>query len=137
MRDYAKMLKEHSLKATFQRMTILSALDTMGHANIEEIYETVLKTHPTISLATVYKNILTMVQEGVVVEVPISGGKSKYELKREEHLHLICKKCGSVSDMPMQESIKEETEKIARSSSFKPFRRQINIYGICRNCRDI
>ena len=135
MRDYAKMLKEHSLKATFQRMTILSVLDTMGHANIEEIYETVLKTHPTLSLATVYKNILTMVQEGVVVEVPISGEKSKYELKRDEHLHLICKKCGSVSDMPIEESIKEETDKIAKSSSFEPSGRQINIYGICESCR--
>jgi len=56
MQNYAETLKKHRLKATFQRMTILAAIDEMGHADVDEIYERVLRSHPTLSLATIYKN---------------------------------------------------------------------------------
>jgi Fur family ferric uptake transcriptional regulator/Fur family peroxide stress response transcriptional regulator len=135
MRNYADRLKKAGLKATFQRMTILAAIDEMGHASVEEIYECVLETHPTLSLATVYKNIVTMVEEAVLVEVPIAGKKSKYELKKEEHLHLICTECGSVVDREMDDVLAEDTREIAKESDFVLRGRQLNLYGICRECR--
>ena len=136
MTSYAEILKEHGLKATFQRMTILSVIDELGHATVDEIYENVLKSHPTLSLATVYKNIVSMVAHGVLVEVPISGRKSKYELKKQEHLHLICTECGSVTDQQLDELITRDTRKIAENSSFDLQGRQVNLYGVCGSCRD-
>jgi Fur family ferric uptake transcriptional regulator/Fur family peroxide stress response transcriptional regulator len=135
MKNYAELLKKHGLKATFQRMTILSAIHDLGHANVDEIYAKVLETHPTLSLATVYKNIITMVEEGVLVEVPIAGKKSKYELKKEEHLHLVCVECGSVVDREMDQVIAQDTEAIAQHSSFKLTERQMNLYGVCDKCQ--
>ncbi|ADV46286.1 Fur family transcriptional regulator [Nitratifractor salsuginis] len=136
MKNYAEILKEHGLKATFQRMTILAAIDRMGHANVDEIYEEVRQSHPTLSLATVYKNIVTMVEQGVLVEVPIVGKKSKYELKKKEHLHLICTECGSVRDQALDEILSEDTDKVAWDSSFELKERQLNLYGICSDCRN-
>jgi len=46
MQNYADIIKRSGLKATFQRMTILSTIDKMGHSSIEEIYEEVKKNHP-------------------------------------------------------------------------------------------
>ena len=135
MKNYAELLKEHGLKATFQRMTILSAIDMMGHANVDEIYGKVLESHPTLSLATVYKNIITMVEQGVLVEVPIAGKKSKYELKKEEHLHLVCVECGSVVDHDMDPVLEEDTRKVAQNSSFALKERQLNLYGVCDKCQ--
>ncbi|WP_457606281.1 Fur family transcriptional regulator [Nitratifractor sp.] len=135
MTNYAELLKQHGLKATFQRMTILSVIYDLGHATVDEIYENVLKSHPTLSLATVYKNIVTMVDQGVLVEVPISGRKSKYELKKDEHLHLICTECGSVTDRQLDSVISEDTSKIAENSSFELRGRQVNLYGVCADCR--
>jgi Fur family ferric uptake transcriptional regulator/Fur family peroxide stress response transcriptional regulator len=135
MKNYAELLKKHGLKATFQRMTILSAIHDLGHANVDEIYARVLETHPTLSLATVYKNIVTMVEQGVLVEVPISGKKSKYELKKEEHLHLVCVECGSVVDRELDEVLAEDTKKIAQNSSFTLTERQLNLYGVCDKCQ--
>ena len=137
MTNYAELLKEHGLKATFQRMTILSAIEKMGHANVDEIYEEVRQTHPTLSLATVYKNIVTMVEQGVLVEVPIVGKKSKYELKKSEHLHLVCTECGSVRDQALDEILAEDTNKIAQNSSFALKERQLNLYGICHECQSV
>jgi Fur family peroxide stress response transcriptional regulator len=136
VKNYAEILKNHGLKATFQRMTILSAIDRMGHANVDEIYEEVRQSHPTLSLATVYKNIITMVEQGVLVEVPIVGKKSKYELKKTEHLHLICTECGSVRDQALDTVLAQDTDKVAQDSSFALKERQLNLYGICHECQN-
>ena len=135
MSQYVEILKESGLKATFQRMTILAAIEGMGHASVDEIYEKVLESHPTLSLATVYKNIVAMVERGVLVEVPISGKKSKYELRKQEHLHLICTGCGIVSDRPLDPVINEDTQKVAEDSAFELKDRQVNLYGLCAECR--
>ena len=39
MTDYAKLLKESGLKATFQRMNILASIEKHGHMTIDDIYE--------------------------------------------------------------------------------------------------
>jgi Fur family ferric uptake transcriptional regulator/Fur family peroxide stress response transcriptional regulator len=136
MTRFAQRLKQYDLKATFQRMTILSAIEKMGHLDVDEIYDEVSKTHPTLSLATVYKNIITMSEKGVLVEVPISGEKSKYEIKKHEHIHLICRKCGSVVDQELDEVLISDTQAIAYKSAFVLEDRHVNLYGICAACQE-
>lgn len=136
MTNFAQLLKEHDLKATFQRMTILSVIEERGHMNVDEIYAEVLKSHPTLSLATVYKNIVTMVERGVLVEVPISGQKSKYEVRKHAHLHLICRQCGSVMDQDIDDVLVEDTRRIAQKSAFVLEDRQVNLYGVCAACQE-
>jgi Fur family ferric uptake transcriptional regulator/Fur family peroxide stress response transcriptional regulator len=58
--NYITLLKENQLKATFQRISILETIDKHGHISIDGIYEEVSKVHASLSLATVYKNILLM-----------------------------------------------------------------------------
>ena len=53
MTDYIKLLKDNDLKATIQRTTILKAIDSVGHLNIDEIYENINSKYPTLSLATI------------------------------------------------------------------------------------
>ncbi len=135
MNKYESILKEHGLKATYQRMSILSVLDHMGHATVDEVYERVRESHPTISLATVYKNIITMVNSMVITEVPISGMKSKYELKKDDHIHLICTECGDVKDAHMDKNITNDVNSVANNSSFEAESSQVNIYGLCKDCK--
>ncbi len=135
MRDFARLLKTHELKATFQRMNILAVIERGGHLDVDEIYGAVREAHPTISLATVYKNIITMVERGVLIEVPIVGHKSKYEIRKEEHLHLICRECGHVVDEAMDDHLIEETRGVARKRAFALENRQVNLYGICSACQ--
>lgn len=135
MNKYESILKEHGLKATYQRMSILSVLDHMGHATVDEVYERVRESHPTISLATVYKNIITMVNSMVITEVPISGMKSKYELKKDDHIHLICTECGDIKDAQMDKNITNDVNSVANNSSFEAESSQVNIYGLCKDCK--
>ena len=135
MTDYATLLKDNSLKATFQRMQFLEKIEEYGHMSIDDIYSKVIKMHPSLSLATVYKNIILMVKNGVLVEVPIDGKKSKYELKKEEHIHLICTECGDVKDKPHIQKTDIILKELASLENFRLKKQQFNLYGICNNCQ--
>jgi len=132
--DYAILLKESGLKATFQRMNILENIEAYGHMSIDSIYEQVVKAHPSLSLATVYKNIILMVENGVLVEVPITGKKPKYELIKEDHIHLVCSKCGEVKDKAYNMSAGTIFSSMAEQETFSLNKQQINLYGVCSQC---
>ena len=131
MTNYITLLKENDLKATIQRTSILKSIDHAGHINIDDIYEDVRELHPTLSLATIYKNIILMQQNHVIVEVPMNGEKSKYELVKDDHIHLICQACGEIQDTEITPQTKEALviENFQLSSS------QINLYGLCQSCQ--
>jgi Fur family ferric uptake transcriptional regulator/Fur family peroxide stress response transcriptional regulator len=135
MTDYALLLKENGLKATFQRMNILETIENHGHISIDTIYAKVIETHPSLSLATVYKNIILMVEKGVLVEVPITGKKSKYELIKEDHIHLVCTECGEVEDKPQHSDADTLFTSITEQENFNLSKQQINLYGVCYHCQ--
>jgi len=135
MTDYATLLKESGLKATFQRMNMLESIDKRGHMSNDAIYEEVVKRHPSLSLATVYKNIILMVENGVLVEVPIEGQKSKYELVKDDHIHLVCTECGEVEDKPNNENADALFSSMTENENFALRKQQINLYGVCAHCQ--
>ena len=130
MTNYIQLLKKNDLKATIQRTSILKSIDQAGHINIDDIYEEVIEKHPTLSLATIYKNIILMQKNSVIVEVPMNGQKSKYELKKDDHIHLICQSCGEIRD----KNISPKTQEALIIENFKINNSQINLYGLCQSC---
>lgn len=76
-----------------------------------------------------------MVDKSVLVEVPVSGQKSKYELKKDDHIHLICTECGSVEDKPLLGSVDTLIEDMTRKENFVLSSEQINLYGVCNTCK--
>jgi Fur family ferric uptake transcriptional regulator/Fur family peroxide stress response transcriptional regulator len=130
MTDYITLLKNNDLKATIQRTSILKSIDQAGHINIDEIYEDVREQHPTLSLATIYKNIILMQQNNVIIEVPMNGEKSKYELKKDDHIHLICQNCGKIQDAQLS----PRTQETLIIENFTLSNAQINLYGYCQVC---
>ena len=130
MQNIKGVLENSKLKVTPQRLAILKELEKKGHASIEEIYEKIKTIFPSISLATIYKNINALRDEDIISEVCLHQ-KPKYELKKEPHAHFICKKCGKVLDIPFNEIIAKEIEK-TYPDSYK----ELYIYGICEECKN-
>jgi Fur family ferric uptake transcriptional regulator/Fur family peroxide stress response transcriptional regulator len=131
LEDYINLLKSNNLKATVQRTAILKSIHKAGHISVEDIYEDIKHQYPTISLATIYKNIIVMLEHNVILEVPINGKKSKYELKKDDHIHTICKVCGRIKDI----KITQEKRELLEVRNFNLKYAQINLYGICKKCQ--
>jgi len=135
VKNHSELLRKAGLKATIQRLSILEIIRGAGHSTVDDIYAIVRKKHASISLATVYKNIEILLEKRVLAEVPLAGRKSKYEIKKIDHIHLICQVCGSVEDETMEAMPQTQLEHIAKKGDFALSKSQINLYGICRNCR--
>ncbi|MGP1360206.1 Fur family transcriptional regulator [Campylobacter sp.] len=97
--QYVSLLKQSGLKVTPQRLSVLRILDRHTHPTIDELYDEILKESPSVSLATVYKNLNTLKDEGLVVEVNIVNQKARYDIYEHPHIHVVCESCGSVEDV--------------------------------------
>ena len=125
-------LKQSGLKVTPQRVAIVEFLSEYGHLSIAKMYELVKGKFPTISLATIYKNVNAMIENNFLKEVKIIGQDSRYELNYGEHSHVVCKECGKVTDIDIDtKTLFKEAEK---KSNMKVESSSMVFYGICGEC---
>src|SRR2546422_8754354 len=64
-----------------------------------EIYRRVHKRLPRISLATVYRNLHSLVEEGKIQTFLLDGQGARYDPETSEHDHFVCERCGRVDDL--------------------------------------
>lgn len=130
--DYALLLKEYNLKVTPQRLAIVEELNSHGHMNIDDLYHCLLVKFPSISLATIYKNINAMIDKIFLNEVKIPNKKSVYELIKEEHSHVVCKSCNTIMDINLDTSklLNEATS----LTNFSLDEGAVIFTGICPKC---
>lgn len=134
MTNSSILLKEYNLKVTPQRLAIVEELHKNGHMNIDEIYKNLLEKFPSISLATIYKNVNAMVERVFLNEVKIPEAKSVYELAKDEHSHLVCTSCGKIEDITIDTSMLQVNLK--EKSTFKVENVDVVFSGICKSCQN-
>src|SRR5574344_2969039 len=132
MTNYANLLKEYDLKVTPQRVAIVDELYMNGHMNIDELYKKLLDRFPSVSLATIYKNVNSMLEKMFLAEVKIPNAKSVYELIKTEHAHLVCKECGFIEDIMLNSS--DIVEQVSKLAPFKVDSTNIVLGGVCNKC---
>lgn len=139
--DFEKILKEHGLKKTKQRILVLETLASCGdrHLTAEEIYEIVKAEFPEIGLATVYRTIQLLLELKLVESIQLGDGYVRYEIGRiggqeaHHHHHLICLECGKV--ISFRDDLLDELEKrIKESVSFQVINHEVKLYGYCESC---
>ncbi len=132
--DIPKTLRDHRLKVTPQRLKIVESLNTFGHLNIDMLYEEVKSAYPNVSLATVYKNIAIMTENGMLNEVKIPDIKTVFEVSKQPHHHLYCRRCGKVEDIEIDcGGIHLEAE---TKSGYRIEATETVFIGICGDCRN-
>lgn len=135
MRETAQILKEKGLKVTPQRIAVYNMLlGTSEHPNAETIYKALEPTNPTMSLATVYKTLDFFKQLGLVQELNVREGSSRYDANVKCHPHTVCTECGKVSDLHMDE-LTDIHKKVALELDFQVECEQLILYGICADCK--
>lgn len=100
--------------------------------SIDELYNGLLERFPTISLATIYKNINAMEEKGFVQEVKIPDQKSKYELSKEHHAHVVCQECRKVEDIVV--SIDKVRDEVKDMSHYRIDKEDLVFTGVCPEC---
>ncbi|QDA31355.1 transcriptional repressor [Thermococcus indicus] len=108
-----KRLKEHNYKLTPQRLKLVEILDRIGseHPSLKDILSEIKGEFPTMSFSTLYSNVLTLKELGLI-ELFSLDGETRVELNTEPHINLISG--GKVIDFNDPEIIERIREKTGR-----------------------
>ena len=138
MKAETQDLKDAGLKITLPRVKILKALENSAvrHVSAEDVYRLLLDNDEEIGLATVYRVLTQFEEAGLVNRHHFEGGHSVFELSPEAHHdHIVCVKCGRVEEFADRE-IEQRQDAIAESMGFELTDHQLNMYGLCPDCRN-
>lgn len=138
MQVFIDYLQSHKLKLTPHRELILeSFLNNEGHRSVEDIYRTVKVADPRIGYTTVYRTMKHLIQCGLAREIELADGITRYEhlFNHQHHDHMICMECGKSIEFYNPE-IEELQEAASRQLGFKVLDHKLQIYGVCRECRN-
>lgn len=118
-----------------QREAILNVLrSTNTHPTAGWIYEKVREQIPNISLGTVYRNLTELSKAGDILCIDVHDGQEHYDGDNSSHLHLRCKSCNCIEDMPLKS---DPLKKSAEEKGFTPETAIYVLYGVCKKCNKI
>lgn len=130
-------LKDAGLKITLPRLKILQVLEssTDHHLSAEDVYKQLLNNGEEIGLATVYRVLTQFESAGLVLRHHFEGDHSVFEIAPEDHHdHLVCVKCGRVEEF-IDDEIERRQKLIAKERGFELTDHNLNMYGLCPDCR--
>jgi len=73
-RQWAELLHAIGLRQTTPRLMVLDALSALGHGRVEDIHQAVVERAPAVSLSTVYRQLETLTEHGVVSHTHLLAG---------------------------------------------------------------
>jgi len=119
---------------TIQRQLILDALKELDiHATAEQVFDYVARKYPSISKATVYRNLGRMSESGDVVNIGSFYGSARYDHNRHEHYHFVCETCKRVFDV--NGGFDDIFDRIKDINGFDISSCSVSLRGLCRDCK--
>lgn len=119
-------------RKTRQREAIRTAFEEAGRPlSTGEVLESARRDVAGLGIATVYRTIKAMVEEGLLVPVELPGEPPRYETDgKDHHHHFRCMKCDRVFDLPGCPG--PFRSMVPRS--FRLERHDLTLYGRCAAC---
>jgi len=121
---------------TAQRRLVLSVIQgAERHLDANEVYRRASEKHTGISLATVYRNLRSFKEQGLIDERHFGHTRCCfYEMKRSgEHHHLVCHGCGRVIEFESP-LIRKLVAEVQRNNGFHVTSVELCLEGYCREC---
>ena len=119
---------------TVQRRAALKALiGRTDHPTADAIYADVVHELPGVSKATVYRALDNLVQLGLARRVHHVGSVARFDGNVARHHHLVCNRCGSITDVGFEPEAEIPLPPIS-NESFEVYDVTVSYQGICRGC---
>ena len=120
-------------KNSKQRTAVLERLcSTTFHPTALELYEMVRSEMPNISLATVYRNLNLLCEEGRAIKLTADGA-DHFDGTVEPHYHFMCNGCKRVYDVEMEHDA--QLDQVAQNATGGEITgHSLMFYGQCRHC---
>jgi Fur family peroxide stress response transcriptional regulator len=132
---YEETISHSGHRLTPQRREVYNVLlADRDHPTATEVFLRAKKRVPTISLATVYNCLETLVECGLAKQVNVEREATRYCPNLSEHGHFVCNSCGIVSDIPVTKG-GSLTQFLKVPSGFSVNHSEITLRGTCPACK--
>lgn len=120
---------------TWQKDAVLHALsEAQGFVSAQQLHQTLKQHGSSIGLATVYRALTSLVENGKADTLLNNEGESLYrDCSLEHHHHLICRKCGVTVEIEAKQA-EAWASRVAKINGFSEVTHTIDIFGICKKC---
>ena len=105
------------------------------HLGALELWEIMRNRGESISLATVYNSLNSLVASGDIHEIRGAGESAVYDARLDHHAHLHCTKCNALSDIELKRGLNALQREAEEMSGFCELESDITLRGICPKCQ--
>ena len=119
-------------KSTAQRRAIQATFDRTEHPlTPAEVLQEAQRDVPALGIATVYRALKELAEDGIVVSVDLPGEATRYERSgKKHHHHFHCRSCGRVFEA---EGCTATLHKLL-PKGFTLESHEVVLYGRCSQC---
>lgn len=104
------------------------------HPSADEVYRKVKRKISQISLATVYRNLEKLAEQGLIREIKFPDAPTHYNGNSESHHHIRCVLCGRVDDILMAPSVRMK-KGASKISGYRVTGYRLELVGLCPDCQ--
>lgn len=131
-----EQFRERGGRVTAARRAIVTTMlggDGHEHLTAEQVAARLQGTNPEIAVSTVYRSLDALEELGVVEHVHVGHGATVFHPAADPHLHLVCKVCGTVLEMP-DATLRALGHEVLAAHGFTIEPRHFAINGTCQAC---
>ena len=124
-------------RMTKQRQAVLDELTRVtDFRSAQQIFEDLHSHGHRVGLATVYRSLQGLAEDGRVDTLRSSDGESLYRscASNHHHHHLVCRECGFTEEIE-QSQIESWVTSVARAHGFAGVEHSLELFGTCSSCQ--
>jgi Fur family ferric uptake transcriptional regulator len=129
-------LRGRGLRLSASRRLVLEALFAAGRpATAEEIASGMYGRLPRCDLASVYRNLETLEELGLVRHMHLGHGPGLYAPAAEDDEYVTCERCGR-SEAVARDVLREVRAAVRAAVGYEPRFSHFPLTGLCPSCQD-
>lgn len=129
-------LEQGGLRLTPQRLAICELLSqSKEHPSARQIYDLLKPRFPSLSLATVYNTLETLLALGAIQALgPVGDDTIHYDADTSPHVNLACLRCHTIIDLESPH-VEMLTREVSQYGGFRLVGANVTYYGLCPKCQ--
>ncbi|GAB4291288.1 MAG: transcriptional repressor [Myxococcota bacterium] len=104
------------------------------HPIADEVYESVRRRLPRVSMGTVYRNLEILSERGLLQKIELPGAPMRFDKNPTPHHHIRCSVCGKIDDIAVEVNFNLREGESKDYCGYKNVIWQFEFVGVCPNC---
>jgi len=129
------LIQKRGYRMTRQRRLVLAILQSsQEHLDADSLYSQAKKLDPQISLATVYRSLALLKENGFIEEHRLGQDHGHFEvIPKAPHYHFTCIRCGEVIEFSFPE-LENLASRLEKQRELQVKQITLDVRGLCAPC---